>query len=207
MKTSYIYKITSPSKAVYIGKTTNITKRKKAYKTLHCEGQHKIYNSIVKHGWDSHSFEVLFEGNIDDITLSHLEVYYIGKHNSFYKDNPLHGMNLTLGGDGCRIISHTDETKKKISVSKSNKPKTEAQKQYMLSMKGRKLPKTKDWITKNSESRKKAVIQYTLDDVFIAEWKSATDVQKELGFCRKNLSSCLTNKTKQAYGYKWKYKG
>ena len=45
-----------------------------------------------------------------------------------------------------------------------------------------------------------------LDNEFLKEWKSAKDVELELGLSRKNISANLRNKTKQAYGYKWKFK-
>jgi len=204
MKTGYIYKITSPTGGVYIGKTFWLSKRFTSYKTLKCKGQRRVYNSIVKHGWENHKFEVLFEKAVDNITLSEMETFYIVHHNSYSKWNPC-GMNLTLGGDGCRIEHHTEETKKKISASKTGKPKTEAQKAAHLKMFGRKIDKHPEWIKNNSEARKKPLAQYTLDDVWIANWKSAQDVEDTLGFCRKNLSSCLRNKTVHAYGYKWKY--
>ena len=45
---SGIYKIISPKGKVYIGKATNLVRRKNSYKDLLCLGQPKIYNSIKK---------------------------------------------------------------------------------------------------------------------------------------------------------------
>lgn len=205
MKTGCIYKILSPTGAIYIGKTYDYKKRLISYKTLHCKRQHRIYNSINKHGWNSHTAEIIYEADVDSKTLSELETFYIVHYNSYHKWNPL-GMNLTLGGDGCRIEHHTEETKKKISQTKLGQSKTQAQKEAHQKMFGRKINKHYNWIKNNSEARKKPLVQYTIDDEFITEWKSAQDVQDVLGYCRKNISCCLRNKTKHAYGFKWKYK-
>lgn len=55
-----IYKITSPTGKVYIGQSYDIPKRLSQYKNLHCKDQQRIYNSLMKHGVDAHSFGVLF---------------------------------------------------------------------------------------------------------------------------------------------------
>lgn len=41
---------------------------------------------------------------------------------------------------------------------------------------------------------KKPIIQFNLDGEKIREWKSAKDVESELGFSRKNISMNLTKK-------------
>lgn len=54
-----IYKITSPSGKIYTGQSTNIDKRISRYKSLSCEKQVRLYNSLKKYGWDSHIFEII----------------------------------------------------------------------------------------------------------------------------------------------------
>ena len=56
---------------------------------------------------------------------------------------------------------------------------------------------------KVSNSRKKPILQYTLDGNFIREWECANDVGKEI---QSNIVSCLKGRKKSAYGYKWFYK-
>ena len=69
-----IYKITSPSGKIYIGQSVNIANRLSKYKNLNCKSQRVLYNSIVKHGWEAHKFEVLCECDI--IELNDKERYY-----------------------------------------------------------------------------------------------------------------------------------
>ena len=51
----------------------------------------------------------------------------------------------------------------------------------------------------------KPVLQFTLDDVFIKEFPSAHQIERENGFNNSHISACCKGKLKQAYGYKWKY--
>jgi len=54
-----IYKITSPSKKIYIGQSIDIEKRFKYYLNLNCKKQTKLYNSLKKYGYKKHFFEVI----------------------------------------------------------------------------------------------------------------------------------------------------
>lgn len=54
----------------------------------------------------------------------------------------------------------------------------------------------------------KPIFQYTTEGVFVKEWVSATEIQRELGYNRGNIGKCCNKnpKYKTAYGYVWKYK-
>lgn len=52
----------------------------------------------------------------------------------------------------------------------------------------------------------KPIIQYSLDDEFIKEWGSTTELCKEKGYSNGYISDCLNGKHEKAYGYKWKFK-
>jgi group I intron endonuclease len=74
-KISGIYKITSPTGAVYIGQSIDIYKRWRNYYNLNCKQQQRIYNSLNKHGVDSHTFEIIEECEKD--CLNELEMKWI----------------------------------------------------------------------------------------------------------------------------------
>jgi group I intron endonuclease len=107
-----IYKITSPSGKIYIGKTKNLFQRFGKYKSLHCVKQNKLYNSFLKYGFGNHVVEIIELSN-DLQNLNEKEIFYIKEYKSY---NTSHGLNLTEGGDGVRK-KHSIETKKKISDS------------------------------------------------------------------------------------------
>lgn len=51
----------------------------------------------------------------------------------------------------------------------------------------------------------KPIIQYDLHGIFIRQWYSMADIERELGFCYQGISANVRNKKHSAYGYKWKY--
>ncbi len=108
-----IYKITSPSGRIYIGRSVNIERRFKHYMKLHTEGQPVIGNSLRKYTPQAHIFEIIHELPLDALNdeINKWEVFYIKK----YKDEGFDLMNRTDGGDGNRGMVYSAETRKKIS--------------------------------------------------------------------------------------------
>lgn len=96
-----IYKITSPSGKVYIGQGKNIYKRYLSYKNGHSKNQIKLHNSIQKHGFDSHVFEVIEECNFEQLNIR--ERYW----QDFYNVLNDRGLNC--------VLTYTDEVKGVIS--------------------------------------------------------------------------------------------
>jgi group I intron endonuclease len=106
MKKGYIYKITSTSGRIYMGQTIDIKRRKTTYSKYRCKGQKRLYDSLVKHGWENHLFEILEERE-EDYSLNEREIYWIKVFDS-YKN----GLNMTEGG---KVIRLNEESLKKIS--------------------------------------------------------------------------------------------
>ena len=116
-----IYRITSPSGRVYIGKGTNLKKRESDYAYLDCERQRVLFNSIIKYGWDKHTFDIIHElpTDISNEILNTYEILYIKQYMSnLNKNRDVNGMNLTDGGEGCRGFKWTEEAKTNIKVNK-----------------------------------------------------------------------------------------
>ena len=106
-----IYKITSPTGRIYIGQTVNLKLRLRDYKSkaYKVKEKTKILNSIRKHGFDKHTFEII---EVVDVSLGDdREIYWI----DFYKSyNTKKGMNLTLGGKRTPGIKGKKHYKAKI---------------------------------------------------------------------------------------------
>ena len=116
MKICGIYKITSPTNCVYVGQSIDIHKRWEAHKKLHKSAcKNRIYRSLMKHGVDSHRFEII-EMCMPE-RLDELENYWITHYNTF---NTEHGLNLKDGG---RKSKASVETRKKMSVNNHNRGK------------------------------------------------------------------------------------
>lgn len=56
---SGIYKITSPSKRIYIGQSVSIIDRWKTYKNYDCKSQIKLFKSFKKYTVEEHIFEII----------------------------------------------------------------------------------------------------------------------------------------------------
>ncbi len=111
-----VYKITSPCGKIYIGASTDIYNRWCSYKGLTCKSQTKLYDSLRKHGANTHTFEIIEECEeslLAEKEFNHgtaLKVLSVGS-----------GLNsrLPMISKGCVCMS--GDTKEKIS--KSNKGK------------------------------------------------------------------------------------
>lgn len=113
-----IYKITSPSNKIYIGKTKNLKYRINKYSKLDCQRQRKLYHSFLKYGFENHTVEILFySDNINE--LNNNEILFIKEYNTY---NTEHGLNLTEGGDGMRK-KHSEVSKIKIGYGVKNSEK------------------------------------------------------------------------------------
>jgi group I intron endonuclease len=164
----------------YIGKTKNhIPSRWSDYKCLRCERQPKIYNALIKYGYDNFDKIIIESGIIDEVTLNLREIYWIKYHDSFHS-----GYNLTEGGcsetgksnKGRKLTvehrrkmsltqtgrKHSEETKRKISLSHKGKKRSKFSNEHRknLSMSGKEKGIGKDnpsfgkrWITNGVENK------------------------------------------------------
>jgi len=140
-----IYKITSPTGAVYIGQSINISARRRYYKAMLCKDQPRIFNSLKKHGFENHLFEIICV--CERLELNDKEKFFIKLHDSC---NSIKGMNLRSGGNGRGIVS--SETLQKCSMALKGKPAWNKGKRWSNEI------KEKISISvKNSESHKKAI--------------------------------------------------
>lgn len=94
-----VYKITSPSGGVYIGATLNLKRRKSEYKRVNkISEQYLITSSILKYGFDSHQWEVLFNSDDEEaIYKFEEEAIELYKTNRSKYPNGV-GLNLKDGG-------------------------------------------------------------------------------------------------------------
>lgn len=230
-----IYKITSPSGKVYIGQTTNFTKRKNYYKNGAKPYQIRIHNSLQKYGYDAHTIEFIEECLVDN--LNERERYW----QDFYDVIGENGLNcrLTETKDKSGFLSeesktkmsearkgrifdqnwidklrnsaigkkHSEETKKRISESnKGRKFTAEHIAKLPQNQKGKYRPKASE-STKIKQSlnsgKSKVVYQYTMNGMFIDEYRNVSEAQRCLGI--KNISSAALGKIPSSGGFKWSY--
>lgn len=163
MTLGIIYKATSPSGKVYIGKTEySLAKRMGEHISMAKTKDTRFCRAIKKYG-DQLEWSILFE-NVNPDELNWYEVWSIKLFDS-YKS----GYNSTLGGDGHsgefteehrKSLSenhvgmtgknHSEETKKKMSETKKGKRFSEQHKKNLSkAFKGRKVsPETREKLRK-----------------------------------------------------------
>lgn len=191
-----IYKITSPSSKIYIGQASNFINRVKRYKILACKSQKKLFNSLVKYGVKSHTFEIIqiFPNDVDQYVLDNYEKFFISQYREAGKEL----LNLTDGGRGVVGYVFTEDVRLKLKLAKLGKNKSvETKNKMSLYHKNRPL----EHKFNNIQSIRKPVIQYSINGEFIKEWPSLKSVPKHFGFVR----GCLNSSQYQAGGYFWEY--
>ena len=121
-----IYKITNRVNGkCYIGQSQDIATRFREHRYLLRQnkyGNRKIQNAWNKYGEENFIFEILEECMIEE--LDEKEIKYIKEY-----DSHCNGYNNTDGGDGVRGWKHSDEFKKKMSLSNQLNPRIPSQEQ------------------------------------------------------------------------------
>jgi group I intron endonuclease len=181
-----IYKITCLiTDMKYVGYSVDLKSREEKYKKLHIISQPLIKKSIEEYGWDQHMFEVI--EYCDKNQLKIREKYWIKILDSFNS-----GLNCNHGGGG--PISHSEETKLKISRYRKDRKQTDLT------------------ISKRSQSMKGkgnvVVYQFDLKGNIICKFSSLTEACIKNEIPLKNMgdiSSCCNGKQKTARGYIWSY--
>jgi len=130
-----IYKITSPTKKVYIGQSINIKRRFATYKRNNSiNKQPRLYGSFKKYGVENHVFQIIEECSIE--LLNERERYWQDYYNAT-KENSL---NCILQKTNFLDYFTSTETRKKISVLATGRKHTQETKiKLSLSHTGKKL--------------------------------------------------------------------
>jgi group I intron endonuclease len=119
MKKIGIYKITSPSKKIYIGQSVDIYRRWLEHKRISEKYNTKLKNSLLKYGTETHIFEIIEE--CDVAILNDREAYWQDYYNSINL-----GLNCFRTSSTDRTGYLCEESRKKISESRKANPDVNA---------------------------------------------------------------------------------
>ena len=97
----------------YVGQSIDIEDRWKYYKRLKCKGQPKIYNSLLKYGYDGFDKIILEECSSCPKMLVEREIFWVQKYNSIIDGYNIRNPDLRS--------KFSDETRAKITASKTGK--------------------------------------------------------------------------------------
>lgn len=211
-----IYKITSPTGRVYVGKTKRPKTRVWEYRWRSKKRKSIVHDSIKGYGWEAHKFEIIEE--CDDLLLNEREIFWIKELNTFYLDNPM-GMNMTRGGDGGgQSWMHDIERRKKQSERFSGKngtfygrkhsdetKKTLSEKAKIRNkITGQKVPYWGAEIGRQKVMR--AILCYNKMGDFVGEYESAADASRKIKILRGSIVDSLLYNSWCNGQYLFKYK-
>lgn len=217
---SVVYKITNPSGRIYVGKTKHFTKRMLYYKNANCKTQPVLLKSILKHGWEAHSVEIIEEVLISE--ADDREKYWINEYKCNLSRHPNNnGMNCTDGGDGqcgrklsedakrrigdankgntyrrgCKMPSHVMDILLKANIGRKQSKEHQEKKALTRVLSGKSLP---------------CVVHSHKTGEFIGEYRSITEACNDLNISEvRNRAYQVANGVKnrnQTKGYVFKYK-
>jgi group I intron endonuclease len=147
-----IYKATNKINGKsYIEYTKDFDYRKKRHIEDSRYIQNKFYIAVKEFGWDSFEWEIICQSLDGKYLLNEMEPYFIQ-----YYDSHLNGYNSTKGGEGIKVLVHSEVTKKKISASKTGIPRdSDTKRKLSISMKGNSKGWTAERRMKQSEITRK----------------------------------------------------
>jgi group I intron endonuclease len=124
----------------YVGFDSKWPQRKNRHEYLSDKNPKQyLHYAIQKYGKENFIWEVLFQSEDKEYTLSIMENKLILEHNAYWETGK--GYNVTLGGEGNLGYKCSEETKKKMSDSSKGRVVTEETKQKISSkLKGRESP-------------------------------------------------------------------
>lgn len=238
----FVYMHTSPSGKVYVEQTVNI-KRRWGYNGEHYSTRKKdgsfiqavFARAIAKYGWDAFEHRIILE-NVSKSEADYAEKYLI----RWYKMHNI-SYNITDGGEGvcgvCRVFTeeekkaisrrllenppmkgkhHSEETKRKLSLSSSSRKHSEATKALIAeASRGRKhteeaKQRMREYRNEHPETwiggwNKKEVHQYDLDGNYINTFPSATEAAIYLGNQNDagKICECVNGRVASSLGFVW----
>ncbi|MBR3242666.1 MAG: GIY-YIG nuclease family protein [Parasporobacterium sp.] len=194
----------------YVGITSQRPEDRWANGKGYKENRH-FDSAIKKYGWNNFEHEIPLRGLTRELACQ-WECALIAQYDS---TDPAKGYNIALGGVGQNSVSTV--TRKKMSDQTTRFFENHPEAREHLAELGRRQFSTYESKQAVSERMKKmfaehpekkatkAIRQYNLNGNYLRDWESAVLAEKDGGYDRKKISSCLTGHQKSACGYLWRY--
>ena len=179
----------------YIGSAKNIKHRLQQHLRDLQSSRHinkYLLRAFHKYGQDSFVYTILEKCDSDRNTMLTEEQKYLDMSPEY---NYMKIAGTTNG------YKHTEETKKILSERHKGRPHIpNSSYEYRAPEYVKKQPKVR------KPTMEKAVIQYTLNGDFIAEYRSIIEASRKIKKYHSTISAVCRGKFKQAYGFIWRYK-
>lgn len=216
-----VYRHTAPDGRVYIG----ITSQKPQARWQGGNGYKSnsyFTRAIQKYGWENFTHNILF-CDLSESEAKQKEIELISEHKSNIRK---YGFNISSGGESKKGTKISDWQKKRISeASKGRVVSLETRKKLSQTTKNHwndidyrnhmrdintGINNPQYGKARTEEERKirgaQTVLQYDMNNNFIAEYISIHFASEQTGVSRDVISKCCKGVFKQGKGYIWKYK-
>ena len=209
------------TKQDYIGQTNNIYYRWRRHKALY--DNCAIHMAIKKYGIENFEFSIIEECSEQE--LDEKEKYWIAYYDSYrtgYTETdggkrPTHTNcdraieAYDLNGNYIKTYNSISAAARELQcepslISAVIQKRRPTAKGYQFKAVDDTTTIITPFIKKKSGPIGKAVIQYDLNDNFIAEYISASEAARRTGLHSQNISGVCRGVKKTCGGYKWKYK-
>lgn len=196
-----IYKIQNTNTGdFYIGSAVDFTYRKWVHLKRLREGKH--HNAILQNSWNKHGENAFLFEVIEEVfskeELVPREQHFIDTLNPRYNICKIAGSPLG--------IKHSNEARLNMSIAHLGKklsPESIAKRTAKV-LGSKRTEETKEKMRNNKQCI--PVIQYTLDNIFVKEWRSSSEAGRILEINQSHITSCCKGRKKTIGGYLWKYK-
>lgn len=198
-----IYRITSPTGAVYIGGTRKFTKRVDQYRRMHNRthaAQRAIAESLKTYGFENHTIELIcpLPVDISNEVLLEYETLYAKQ----FRDCGVECLHLKDGNDITESV--------KVSISNTVSRKYAEDPTYWKRVsaatkagKGVLNPKPRYSSKKGPHGRSVEIAQLDLEGNLVKVWDSIKDAALTLDLNGSNISHCLAGRAKTNGGSRW----
>ena len=207
-KTYVVYRHIFPNGKSYIGITCAKPYTRRWTSGGMYRSQKKMNYAINKYGWDNVKHEILFSG-LSLENANKVEQEMIATYNSIEN-----GYNISVGGGCNNGIARSEETRRKISLSRKGKTNPGAYdnlRNYISNNgawnKGKPLSQSHySHLMPHWKKMRKPITaydRYTLKPVY--HFDSCEDAAKTLGVSPENISRCAKGRRPTSKGYVWRY--
>lgn len=213
-----IYKISSPSGRIYIGKTINLKRRISDYRFKLNGRSSIIINSIKSHGWAAHKLEVI-EDDVPEEKMDEREMFWISELKSYVHHHREIGMNQTLGGDGQRTTWMWNKPlREKMSKKFSGAGNPFYGKHHTEAVRSAQAKRAKEFNLKSGKTIPKwgaekgrlqvirSVVCYNKNGIFLKEYSSISEASIILNISISPIWANCNGRISNTHGFVFRYK-
>ena len=183
MKTYTVYRLENiVTKKNYIGMTSQEPKERWC----------REYRGKMKEAIKEFPLDLCWKKHIEFQTPNKEQALELESELMKFYDSVNNGYNTSSYGNNHHKCS--DETKRKLSESNTGKHHSEESKK-----------KISEAMTGNHHRPQKSVLQFSKDGIFISEYDSAMEAERQTGSYHGHICQCCKGKRKSAGGFIWQY--